>query len=582
MNALLLLSSAMAFSLAALGLWRPAEPFVQRIYPWVPAPALLLGWISSRQAGGAESVTRFPDLLLGVTVGLDDVGRAFLILTAAIWLLAGLYSRRSSMSEGQRRLFRFYFLATYSGTVGLTIAQDAPTFYAAYALMTIGGYGLVIQTRTQAAMIAGRVYIVVGLIGEMLALAGIILAASGSTGFSTREIASSLRTSPSGAWGFWLIFIGFGTKVGLVPLHFWIPRSYYWAPLPAVAVFSGAMTKAGILGWLRFLPPTESLSDSAVILGAGALMAFYGVFFGLVQTQAKTALAFSSLSQMGYPTMALATLMEPGAALERSTAAIVGYSLHHGITKVALFLGLGLLVQSRARPRVRPFVIAALAFCSLALIGFPWTSGAYAKALLKNAGAAGGLWQTVASPLMTLGSIGTTLLMFRFLLLCVRGDHSQAQPARGWISWGLSFAGVLLGAWLLPLSLSLLGIEARPRPSSTESLHMYIPVFFGSLLAAALTHRIWIKRSHLTPRPFDTILQGVYKAVWEDFPRDMNQLTTVVAERLVQIRRRLGIGRRAQRAVEAARRLHTSWALGCALFMAIGALLWAFFAGGAP
>ncbi len=551
---------------------------MRRVFPWVPLPTLILGIMSLVHSD--LSVTGLPNLLLGIQVGLDEVGRAFLLLISGIWLIAGLYSRNYFSSFNQERLFRFYFLITYSGTIGLTIAQDAPTFYSGYALMTIGGYGLIIHSKTQAALVAGRVYIVVALFGEMLTLAGLIIAASSANTFSIQDIALSVRDSSMGSWSFWLIFLGFGTKVGLVPLHFWLPRSYYWAPLPAVAVLSGAMTKAGVLGWLRFLHFSDSSMASIIVIGAGALMAFYGVVFGLVQTRAKTTLAFSSLSQMGYLTMAFGTMLEPLAISNKSIAAILAFAFHHGVTKVALFLGLGILAYYHGESIFRRILFLSMVFCSMALIGFPWTGGAYAKFLLKEAGAMDGMWHLISNPLMIAGSIGTTLLMLRFLVLCFRGDHDQVQPSRQIFVWALSFLFVLLGAWILPNLLFVLEIEADLVHSFTESFKSYLPIAVGSVIAVPLTYKIWIKHSELTPRPFDTVLQKGYKAVWEDFPRKLDRSVALLTRIVYLFGQSFRIERKASWAVDFARRVHTSWILGCALFMTIGILLWAFLLGG--
>jgi len=579
MNTLLLVSSLIALVAAVLGIWRPIEPWVEKIYAWLPLPALILGIISV--VSSDLSVTEYPNLLLGTRIGLDELGRAFLILTSAVWLIGGLYSRKFFSSKEQERFFRFYFLVTYSGTVGLTIAHDAPSFYAGYAVMTLGGYGLVTHARTASALVAGRVYIIVALFGEMLTLAGLIIAASGSETFALHDIANSIRTSPMGKWCFWLIFIGFGTKVGLVPLHFWLPMSYYWAPLPAVAVLSGAMTKAGILGWLRFLRSPEASWPAGIVMGAGALMAFYGAIVGLVQTRAKTTLAFSSLSQMGYLTMAFATTLEPRAAVGKSIAATVAFAFHHGVTKVALFLGLGLLARYAVGSFARKLVLACLAFCALALVGFPFTGGAYAKSLLKSAGAAEGLWRSVSDPVMTFGSIGTTLLMARFLVLCSRAEHDQVRPAKkGGFAWGASFAMVLLGAWLLPLLLSVLKMDARPMLSLTENFKAYLPVAMGSSIALVLTCKLLLKHSHLTPRPFDGILRRGYDAVWETLPRKIDQWVPIVIAGPMRLKSRLKLEGKARAMVRFAESVHTSWFLGCALFMAIGVLLWILLAAG--
>lgn len=577
MNALLLLNSVGVFFVAFLGIWRPTEDAIKRVYVWVPIPALILGAVSIVYPDTGTSL--YEDLLLGTRVGLDEVGRSFFILTSIVWLLAGIYSKNLFADTARERLFRFYFLITYSGCLGLTIVQDAPSFYAGYALMTIGGYGLVINTKTRAALLAGRVYIVIALIGEMLTLAGIIMAASSARDLSMNEIAAGLRTSPTREWSFWLIFLGFGTKVGIVPLHFWLPRSYYWAPLPAVAVLSGAMTKAGVLGWFRFLHAFESNSAAMVVMAFGTLMAFYGVIFGLVQTRAKTTLAFSSLSQMGYLTIALATVIEPGASVRNGLSAMVAFAFHHGLTKTSLFLGLGRLAGVRRGSNEHSLIFSALVICALALIGFPFTAGAYVKAVLKHAGAAAGLWSLTSGPIMIAGAIGTTVLMLRFLVLCYRGEKDQVQAAREGVAWAVSFFMVVSGSWLLPFFLSALGFEVLGSFSAREQWESFMPVAIGSLFASLLAFRVWWKHAEMTPRPFDTIFQEVYKDVWEDFPRELNLFIRIASRLLLRLKLRFGFGQKARRVVAFAQGLRTEWLMGCALFAVIGLLLWGFLMG---
>ena len=88
--------------------------------------------------------------------------------------------------------------------------------------------------------------------------------------------------------------------MGLVPLHVWLPLAHPAAPMPASAVLSGAIIKAGVIGLIRFLPFDGALPDwGAVLTAVGLLTAFYGVAVGITQANPKTVLAYSSVSQMG-------------------------------------------------------------------------------------------------------------------------------------------------------------------------------------------------------------------------------------------------------------------------------------------
>ena len=97
-----------------------------------------------------------------------------------------------------------------------------------------------------------------------------------------------------------LLILGFGLKIGLVPLHGWMPLSYASGPVFAAAALSGATSKAAIIGLMQFLPFDAGLHGwGMVLLAAGLFSAFYGAIAGLFQTNPRSVLAYSSVSQLG-------------------------------------------------------------------------------------------------------------------------------------------------------------------------------------------------------------------------------------------------------------------------------------------
>src|SRR5690606_9904977 len=142
---------------------------------------------------------------------------------------------------------------------------------------------------------------------ELLLFAGMTAAVAVAGRIELPAVRAAVAASPSGPIVAGLLLAGFGVKVGAVPLHMWLPLAHPAAPTPASAVLSGAMSTAGLLGWLRVLPFGDASLPSIGIwvLAAGMLAAFAGVAAGLTQTDAKTALAYSSISQMGLLTMAV-------------------------------------------------------------------------------------------------------------------------------------------------------------------------------------------------------------------------------------------------------------------------------------
>ncbi|WP_141732340.1 complex I subunit 5 family protein [Oligoflexus tunisiensis] len=573
MNTLLLFSALLPMVLAIAGLYPPFDRLLRWIYGLAPVPAFLLALIVP-----LDTTVMYPHLLLGSTIGLDHVGRAFLLLTAFLWCVSGLFSLDYFQDAEHGRRYRFFYLLTLSGNLGVTMAMDAASFYTFFGIMTLSGYGLVTQARTEASFSAGRFYLAFALCGEMLILAGIILEAHVSGTLALSGVTSAVNHSPIRNWIYGCIFLGFGIKVGLVPFHFWLPRAYYAAPLPATAILSGTMTKAGILGWIRFLPlgGTGSETWSSLIVFAGMLMAFYGVLVGLVQSRARSALAFSSLSQMGYLAMAMGAALEPGGDAGGTVTAALAFVFHHGVTKVTMFLGLSLLLHQASTPRLRYCVLGALVFTSLSLVGFPYTSGALAKSLLKLIGGPQGTWHALSSVTLVAGSVGTTLLIVRFLVLCWRQESEALPPTGRWLPWLAALILCLAGAWLLPWTLTVLLPAEIPRLDFMGYWQGFWPVLVCAVPALLLTKRIWQHDSRLTPRPLEGIKNRMEHMMTVVGPDLIHQGAYYVTTRMQIFISSLKIEERSRRTVEFSLKLQTGWRLGITLLLAIWFALWAF------
>jgi formate hydrogenlyase subunit 3/multisubunit Na+/H+ antiporter MnhD subunit len=441
----------LAALLAPLGLalalaWPRARRGVEPVTWTAAVPALALAIV-----GDTDARLELPRVLTGVAFGLDDVGRVFLLFTALLWAVAGLYARVYMKGEARVVRFQAFFLLALAGNVGLALARDMVAFYLCFALMSFGAWVLVIHDGTREARRAGLVYIVLVVIGEALLVAGVLLAA-GAGGTAFDGLAARLAEAPRLELAAGLLLAGFAIKAGLVPLHVWLPLAHPVAPTPASAVLSGAMIKAGLLGWLRFLPLGEiALPEWGILcVFLGLLSAFYGVAVGVTQTDAKTVLAYSSVSQIGLMTVGVGIgLVEPALA-PVVTGAVVVYALHHGLAKGALFLGVGISAKGPQRAGYRATVAAGLLLPALALAGAPLTSGMPAKALLKEAiYLADEAWAAILLALLPAAAVGTMLLMVRFLVLAwPRTRAREPVPVGLLLPWGLLLAGVASLAWI--------------------------------------------------------------------------------------------------------------------------------------
>ncbi len=388
-----------------------------------------------------------PMLWEGVRWGADDqLSRAWLGFTALLWGCAGVFASSSQRDDPKRRRFWTFWSLALSGNLLLIIAIDALSFYLGFSAMSLAAYGLIVHQRGPGPRRAGRLYLQLAICGEMALLAALMLrshAADGDFAFA------AWQALPMDGLTLLLLLIGLGLKAGFWPLHLWLPLAHPAAAAPASAVLSGAMLKAGFLGLWRCLPEDDPLLSewTEVALAVGLFGAIYPALLGLFTHKAKAALAYSSVSQMGYLLMLLALMWRHPQQVQALTAVLILYGVHHGLAKGALFLAAGLVHAGRL-PRSGWLLLAVPA---LAIIGLPATSGGAVKTALKEA------WHTgefeAWLPLLSLGSLTTALLLTRALWLLRRDAHdapASRPPLLQLLPWALLSSLAVLLPWLWP------------------------------------------------------------------------------------------------------------------------------------
>lgn len=437
---LLLLTVIVPLALVLLWPARRCRPWVGRFGLLAPLPAILL------VTAGEHVVVELPWLLLGTRAAMDTTGQVFLGFTATLWLASGIFARSYLAHDPHRERFELFWLLTMSGNLGLIVAQDMVSFLLFFTLMSFSAYGLITHDRTLESLRAGRIYIVLAIFGEILLFWAAVLAVHQTGSFDFDDLTTGLAGSPLRSVIAGLLLVGFGIKLGMMPLHFWLPLAHPAAPTPASAVLSGAIIKTGLLGMIRFLPLGEvAMYEWGVIcVAVGIASAFIGVLIGLTQHNPKTVLAYSSVSQMGLVSIGLGAALMVPEAWPTIRAAILLFAVHHAVTKAALFLGVGVAQTNMASRTSQALVTSGLVLAALALAGLPLTSGFVAKNGLKYAAAAmPEFWALSLVWLVPLTGITTTLLVCRFLYL-VRpsrpSSHGQLSSSMA-ITWGILTVG---------------------------------------------------------------------------------------------------------------------------------------------
>ncbi|MCG5501318.1 complex I subunit 5 family protein [Ectothiorhodospira lacustris] len=421
------------------------------------------------------------DSRLNLTFSLDPVAAVLLGAASLLWMIAGIYARSYMGRDPNAGRFAQWWLLTLGGSLGVFVAGDLLTFYIAFALVSLAAWGLVAHDDTRAARRAGVLYIGLAVFGEVCLLLAFALLAAYAPGYSIaiQDVVAALPENPARHYIVALLITGFGLKAGLLPLHVWLPIAHPAAPMPASAVLSGAIIKAGVIGLILFLPLDPGLSGWGTALTViGLLTAFYAVLVGITQQNPKTVLAYSSVSQMG----GVAAVLGMGLATGNATAAMAAAFLaaHHVLVKGALFLAIGVAAHSGGRRTWTLMLPAGL--LALALGGLPLTGGALAKLAAKTP-----LGDGLVVILVTVAAAGSTLLMLHFLfrLADTRAESPTARAKAGLlVPWLLmAFLAVAL-PWAL--ATTLVGVTVAQSLTLKALWVAAWPVMLGIILVLAL------------------------------------------------------------------------------------------------
>ncbi|MEQ8401975.1 MAG: proton-conducting transporter membrane subunit [Roseitalea porphyridii] len=464
---------ALAFPLLAglLAAVPALRPRALMLLPVVPLPALALALSESPAV-----TTEVPVLLLGVRLGFDSAAALFLGASALLWALAGLYATAYLRGTDKPEIFTAFWCLTVTGNFGVFLAQDAVTFYVSFTAVSLPAYVMIVHEATRAALRAGRIYMILALIGETALFAGLVIACAAADSLIIAEVRDNLAAAPERDVALVLMLVGFGIKAGLVPLHVWLPLAHPEAPTPASAVLSGAIVKAGIFGMIAFMPAGSTMEAwSHALVAFGLFGAYYGIVAGLGQSNAKATLAYSTVSQMGLMIAAAGAALV-ATAPEHVAALVALYAVHHGMAKGALFLSVGIAGHVAARGRV--VLLVAVAPVALSVAGLPLTGGAVAKTALKS---------DLSGPtafLVAASAAGTALLLLHFWLLLRRDSADASTPDDGmlWAPFLAAGAAALVLPWMV---LPAAGLDAAYVLSFANLWSAAWPLAVAALIAAA-------------------------------------------------------------------------------------------------
>ena len=332
---------------------------------------------------------------LDIKVGIlmDSLTAIMLIVVTGVSLMIQVYSLGYMKRDPSISRFFAYMSLFTTSMLGLVLADNLVMLYLFWELVGLSSYLLIgfWHERPAAAAAAKKAFIVTrfGDLGFLIAILGVYMTL-GSDGLDIATLHSVAGTPALAGMALTLIalgiFAGAVGKSGQFPLHTWLPDAME-GPTPVSALIHAAtMVAAGVFLVARFFPLFEASSSAMhTVAYIGGATALFAATMGLVMTDIKRVLAYSTVSQLGFMMLALGVGALPAAIFHLFT---------HAFFKALLFLGAGSvnhatgtydirLMGGLARPM--PWTFATFLIGGLAISGIPPLAGFWSKDDILNA-----------------------------------------------------------------------------------------------------------------------------------------------------------------------------------------------------
>jgi len=468
--------------------------------------------------GGAETYnqniyTWFQIGHFNASVGflVDRLTAMMLVVVSFVSLLVHVYTiGYMADDDGYKRFFSYISLFTFSMFM-LVMSNNFMQLFFGWEAVGLVSYLLIgFWYKRPTAIFANLKAFLVNRVGDFGFLLGIaaVLYFLGTLDYATAFgsapslVGKTLQITAGTQWDAATViciclFIGAMGKSAQVPLHVWLPDSME-GPTPISALIHAAtMVTAGIFMVARMSPLFE-LSSTALsfVLVIGATTALFTGLIGVVQNDIKRVIAYSTLSQLGYMTVALGVSMYSGAVFHLMT---------HAFFKALLFLGAGSVIIAMHHEqdmrymgglrKYMPITWITMWIGSLALVAVPFTSGFYSKdAIIEAVGESHRWGAHYAYFCVMAGALVTGLYTFRQMYLTFHGkerftvvaDHGHDHHVAHLDDHGHHEQGIMHelpkeSPWVVTLPLVLLAI-----PSLLVGFFTVGPVLFGNWFGSAI------------------------------------------------------------------------------------------------
>jgi len=338
--------------------------------------ALLPGyWLSARLNVLATLLTFLAALSLfferpptGPYILIDDLNNVFIVLTTFVGFTTSVFSASYIEHELETGRLTTAFLRFYHAMYQVLmfamnlalVTNNIGVMWVGIELATLTTVLMVGIYRTHEALEAAWKYFILGSVGIALALFGTILiymAAEPAIGTGPNAMVWTDLVAHAASFdpallnlAFVFLLLGYGTKVGLVPLHAWLPDAHAEGPTPISAVLSGLLLNVALYALLRFkillAANPNALAPGPLMIGMGLVSLLFASFMLYRRQDIKRMFAYSSIEHMGIVTFAFGM----GGPLA-NFAGLLHMSLH-SLTKSAIFFAVGDISQVKGTQKI--------------------------------------------------------------------------------------------------------------------------------------------------------------------------------------------------------------------------------------
>ena len=403
--------------------------------------------------------------IYGINIGLQIIFSSFVLITT-------FYSRKIFLSEihpdDSGKAYSLWLLAVGSLN-GIILTNDIFNLFVFLEISALSSISLIAlgAGMNRKALLAAFNYLIIGAIGATFYVIGVGFAYSMTGTLNMSDLVIQLSQYSTGQLaifaGMSFMLIGLMVKSAVFPLHLWLPPAYSYAPSAVSTLFAALATKAILYFFVRLIYEVFTFYDHYLIIFLDYVLMplsvsaiFVGTIIAIYQDDIKKLLAYSSIAQIGYITLAFSMNDQSGI-----TAGFI-HIFNHALIKGGLFMAIGYFAFS-SQDRVTlssingygqkyPITSFALLICGVSLIGIPLTNGFVSKLYLFQALYYNHMFITIA--LVAISSALAVIYFWKIVeslwFSSIKTEVVSEDPA------------IYIPLWIVAISIIIFGVFSAP------------------------------------------------------------------------------------------------------------------------